>query len=351
MADVKARLVEQIEYQAYSCRKLGSPLYAALLDAAAADAAAGGPVFEVLEDKAGDPDGSALVLRLMAAVHRLVLRGEAPGLAEHYPSAGGSGSPEGAVPAFLAAVAGHAEVLREDSRRPLQTNEVGRCAALVGGFLAVSRKFGLPLDVVEIGASAGFNLRWNRYLYEARGETWGDPASPVRLCSYNSETAPPFDVTAEVARRRGCDPNPIDPTTAEGREALLSFVWPDQAGRIRLLRAAMEVAGRLPVTVDRSPASAWLPDALAARPAGASTVVYHSIVWQYMDETEQGAVTAAVEDAGARATRDAPLAWLRMEPSADQKIVEVRLRTWPGDDDRLIATSGYHGTAVRWLGA
>lgn len=351
MADVRARLVEQIEYQAYSCRKLGSPLYGALLEAAAADAAAGGPVFEVLADKAGDPDGSALILRLMAAVHRLVLRGEAPELAEHYPSAGGSAGPEGAAPAFLATVAEHAELLREDSRRPLQTNEVGRCAALVGGFLAVSRELALPLDVVEIGASAGFNLRWDRYLYEARGLTWGDPASPVRLCSYNSETPPPFDVTAEVVGRRGCDPSPIDPSTPGGREALLSFVWPDQAGRIRLLHAAMQVARTVPVTVDRSPASAWLPGALAGRPDGAATVVYHSIVWQYMDQTEQAAVTATIENEGARATSGAPLAWLRMEPSEDQKIVEVRLRTWPGDDDRLIATSGYHGTAVRWLGA
>lgn len=350
MPDARERLVELIEYQAWSCRKLGSPLYGALLDAAAADAAARGPVLSVLEDKAGDPDGSALVLRLMAAVHRLVLRGEAPELAEFYPSAGGARGVEGAAPVFLAAIADHADVLREDSRRPLQTNEVGRSAALVGGFLAVARDSGLPLDVIEIGASAGFNLRWDRYLYEARGETWGDQASPVRLCGYNTESIPPFDVAAEVVRRRGCDPSPIDPSTEEGRVALLSFVWPDQAARIRLLKGAMEVAGREPVSVDRSPASAWLPGALANRAAGAATVVYHSIVWQYMDEAEQRAVTAAIEDAGARATRDAPLAWLRMEPSEDQKIVEVRLRTWPGDDDRLVATSGYHGTAVRWLG-
>ncbi|HEV2756017.1 MAG TPA: DUF2332 domain-containing protein [Actinomycetota bacterium] len=350
MPDTREGLVQLIEYQAYSCRELGSPLYGALLDAAAADAAAGGPVYRVLEDKAGDPDGSALVLRLMAAVHRLVLRGEAPELAAFYPSAGGSAAGAGAARVFLEVVEAQEAWLREDSRRPLQTNEVGRCAALVGGFLTLAERSGLPLDAVEVGASAGFNLRWDHYLYEARGETWGDPASPVRLCGYNTDAPPPFGVEAEVVRRRGCDPSPIDPSSDEGRVSLLSFVWPDQAARIRLLKAAMEVARRVPVTVEPSPASAWLPAALSDRPDAAATVVYHSIVWQYMDEDEQGAVTAAIEGAGGRATRDAPLAWLRMEPSEDQKIVEVRLRTWPGDEDNLIATSGYHGTSVRWLG-
>ena len=351
MTEAQAHVVEKLEYQAWSCRALGSPLYEALLGAAAADAASGGPVWAVLADKAGDPDGSALALRLMAAVHGLVLRGRAPELAEFYPSAGGSRSPEGAAPAFLAAVAEHADELGADSHRPLQTNEVGRSAALVAGFLAVADRFGLPLDVLELGASAGFNLRWDHYLYEARGETWGDPASPVRLCGYNSEAAPPFHVSAEVLRRRGCDPSPIDPLTEEGRISLVSFVWPDQPARLRLLRGALEVAGRVPVEVDKGPASSWLDGALATPSPGTARVVFHSIVWQYMDARERAAVTAAIEAAGGRAARETPLAWLRMEPSEDQKIVEVRLRTWPGDDDRLIATSGYHGTAVRWLGA
>ena len=351
MTERRDHVVGRLEHQARSCRALGSPLYEVLLGAAAADAANGGPVWAVVEDKAADPDGSALALRLMAAVHRLVLRGRAPELAEFYPSAGGSRPPEGAAPAFLAVVAEHVDELAADSHRPLQTNEVGRSAALVGGFLSVAERFGLPLDVLELGASAGFNLRWDHYLYEARGETWGDPASPVRLCGYNSENAPPFHVAAEVLRRRGCDPRPIDPLTEEGRVSLVSFVWPDQPARLRLLRGALEVAGRVPVEIERVRASAWLDHALASPAPGTARVVFHSIVWQYMDGTEQAAVTAAIEAAGARATGDAPLAWLRMEPSEDQKTVEIRLRTWPDGADRLIATSGYHGTAVRWLGA
>jgi hypothetical protein len=343
-------VVERLEFQARSCGWIGSPLYERLIAGAAADAAAGGPTWRVVQPYASDPDGSALVLRFMAAVHRLVLRGEAPQLAAFYPSAGGKAT-EGAEAAFLATVAEHEEALRADTAQPLQTNEPGRAAALVGGFLTVAERFGLPLNVLEIGASAGLNLRWDRFLYEARGRTWGDPGSPVRLCDFNTESLPPLHVEATVASRRGCDPRPIDPSTDEGATLLLSFVWPDQPARIRLLRGAIEVARRVPATVDEAPAGTWLEERLRERPEGAATVVFHSIVRQYLDEGEARAVASVIEAAGAAATSSAPFAYLRMEPNEDDsKVVEVRLTTWPDGTDELLAHTGYHGTAVRWLG-
>jgi hypothetical protein len=277
-----------------------------------------------------------------------VLRGDAPALAAFYPSAGGRAG-KGAEVAFLATVAEHEEALRADTAQPLQTNEVGRAAALVGGFLTVAERFRLPLNVLEVGASAGLNLRWDRFLYEARGRTWGDAASPVRLCDFNGEAAPPFDVDATVAARRGCDPRPIDPTTDAGATLLLSFVWPDQPGRIRLLRGAIEVARRVPATVDQEPASSWLRG-FAEPKAGVATVAFHSIVRQYLDDEEAAAVGAALEDAAGAATWDAPFAYLRMEPGDDPKVVEVRLTAWPEGGDELLAHTGYHGNAVRWLG-
>jgi hypothetical protein len=285
----------------------------------------------------------------MAAVHRLVLRGRAPELARFYPSAGGRAD-EGAEEAFLAAVAEHRDALRADTAQPLQTNEVGRCAALVGGFLTVAGRFGLPLHVLEIGASTGLNLRWDRFLYEARGLTWGDPGSPVRLCDYNTEAPPPFHVQAVVAGHRGCDPRPIDPSTDEGATLLLSFVWPDQLARIRLLQAAIDVAQRVPASVDPASAADWVDGRLARARPGRATVVFHTIVVQYLDEDERAAATRSIEAAGVAATPGAPVAYLRMEPNdADPKVVEVRLTTWPGSDERLLAHAGYHGNAVRWL--
>ena len=192
------------------------------------------------------------------------------------------------------------------------------------------------------------NLRWDHFRYEARGATWGPADSPVRLCSYNSDLPLPFDVEATVAERAGCDPDPVDAGSDEGRLTLLSYVWPDQAHRIRLLRSALEVAAAVPVQVDKANLVDWLPDRIGPVP-GQATVVFHSIVLQYLSLDDRRRFEAIGREAGARATPDAPLAWLRLEPNKDQ--FEVRLTMWPGDGlHRLVATATAHGQDVRWLG-
>jgi hypothetical protein len=80
-----------------------------------------------------------------------------------------------------------------------------------------------------------------------------------------------------------------------------------------------------------------------------ATVVYHSIVLQYLDQTSRDRVAAAIAAAGARASVAAPFAWLRMEPGGEQ--AEVRLTLWPDGGERLVATTGFHGRDVRWLAA
>src|SRR5687767_8340121 len=66
-----AQLVQQADY----CNASGSPLYGRLLAAAADDCLAGGPTWQVLEGVASPTIDDAIPLRLMAAVHRLVLQG------------------------------------------------------------------------------------------------------------------------------------------------------------------------------------------------------------------------------------------------------------------------------------
>jgi hypothetical protein len=245
-------------------------------------------------------------------------------------------------------VAQHIEVLREEVKRPVQTNEVGRAGALVGGFLSVAERFGLPLRVLELGASAGLNLRWDHFHYEARGERWGPADSPVRLCDFDTPPIPPFGVHANVRERRGCDRSPLDPNSSEDQITLLSFVWCDQAWRIRRLRAAFEVAQGVPVEVDRANAPDWLEQRLDEDSRGVATVVFHSIFMQYLTEADKERTIAALHTAGTAATTDAPLGWLRMEHAGDH--ADVRLTMWPEGKDRLIAHSGYHGAPVQWIG-
>jgi hypothetical protein len=314
---------------------------------AAEDVLAAGVCCAVLHDHHDDPPDSALALRFLGAVHRLVLQGKAPQLAACYPSAGGHGDCNGLWPRFHAVVEQDAAVLRELVHHPVQTNEVGRCAALLGAFLDVAQRTGLPLRLLEVGAAGGLILRWDQYRYEENGECWGDPRSPVRICGAFGDVHPPFNVPVKIAERRGCDASPIDPCTEEGRLTLESYVWPDQAERFHQLAAAIDVALRLPVHVDRANAPDWVEAVLASNGSGVATVVYHSIVWQYLSNADRERFRRVMAAAGQAATHHNPLAWLRLEPA--DHIAEVRLQLWPGGEDRLLARSGFHGKPVQWL--
>jgi hypothetical protein len=341
---VAQRLLRQADW----CEKLGSRLYASLLRHASADVRAEGVCYEVLHGHHDDPPGSALALRFLGGVHRLVLQKKAPALAACYPSAGGDSNCDGLWPAFRAVVQQHIGVLRELVCRPVQTNEVGRCAALLGGFLHVARRTGVPLRLLEVGAAAGLILRWDRYRYEANDDGWGDPNSPVRIDGTFAGANPQFDVAVKITERCGCDASPIDPCTEEGQLTLQAYIWPDQVERFRLLTAAIKVARQVPAKVDRANATDWIEAALANNVSGAATVIYHSIVWPYLSHPDRVRLTQAIAAAGQAATPNYPLAWLRMEPADD--VAEVRLQLWPGGEDRLLARSGFHGKPVEWLG-
>jgi hypothetical protein len=335
-----------------------SPLYRALLQTVVEDAETGGVTDEVLSqtDPTLDPVADALTLRFLGGLHRLVLEGKAPDLARFYPSVGGRYDTDTSASelrgVLLATIADHRDELLTAMTLGVQTNEVGRCAALLLGFLAVAREASPKLRVLEIGASAGLNLRWDRFRYEggAGGSAWGDPASPLRFAGVYADPAPELDAVAEVVERAGCDRSPIDATSDDGRSLLRSFVWPDQLERFAALDAALAVAATTPAHVERADAAEWLESRLRERPAddGIATVVYHSVVWQYLPRATQERMRATFDAAGAQATRDAPLAWLRMEPAEDpNRAAEIRLRVWPGGEDRLLARSGFHGRPIR----
>ena len=334
----------ELRWQAEACRMIGSPLYAALLEQAAVDVEARGPVWEVLRGHEGDPRFSVLGLRLLGTVNRMVIDGREPELVAAYEIRDASR----AWRALREAIERNAAELRSLVDLPVQTNEVGRCNALLFGFLTVAAETGMPLRLLEVGASAGLNLRWDRFAYKADGFSWGPADSPLQLEFELEGKAPALPDAVEIAERRGCDANPVDASTPEGRLTLLSYVWPDQPERIARMRAALAVAEEVAVTVERETASAWTKRVLAEPAAGRATVLYHSIVSQYLSDEERDAFFGHVRAAGERASTDAPLAWLRMEPVDDR--ADLELTTWPGGETHRLARVGYHGSPVELIG-
>lgn len=326
-----------------------SPMYCVLCERMAEDVASGGPTWELLGAFADRPPDQYFPFRALAGVHHMVLSKELPELERHYPSEGGDGDAEAAWPIVRQAFAGLSPEILDSLRHPLQTNETARCGALIGGFLTVAAETGMPLRIRELGASAGLNMHFDRYRYEQDGRAFGPDGSPVRFVDHWLRGVPPLETTIEVASRRGCDIDPIDPTTDRGRTSLLAFIFPDQLERYELLREAIEVARGFPPEVDRAGIDTWIADELADPPIGEATVVFHSLVWIYLTDQVRAAARGALEAAAARASAERPLAWLRYELAPDLVRCELRLTSWPGGEERLLATGDVHLAPVTWL--
>lgn len=350
--EATGELSRALREQARACRELGSAMYADLLDHAAGEPAVFGTA---LGDRAALSLAEAVragtALRVLAGVHRLVLAGRAPELVAHYPSAGGRYRGEVTWRALRTVLTDRAAELTEQLDRPPQTNEIGRSAALIGGLLHVAATTRLPIALHEIGASAGLNLRADHYRYEyGRGRTYGRSGSPVviRDAWASGGPLPPLDAPLRIVARSGCDLDPVDATTSDGQLTLLSYVWPDQVERIDRLRGACALAAGVPVTVRRCRARDLIAG-LTPQP-GRATVVWHSVMRQYLSVEQWEGVEEAIAAAAAAATPQAPIAHLSFEPRrvGGRVTTGITLRQWPGGGARLLGEAPAHGTPVTW---
>jgi hypothetical protein len=330
-----------------------SPLSVALMQGAADDLERGGIVAD-LYTGVPLPAGQAPALRLLAALHRLVLADQAPDLARFYPSMGGYEPPEGAWAVAEVTLRDNAADLEVVLRRGVQTNEPGRSAVLFGVLLWIADRYRRPVRLLEIGASAGLNLLAENFAYRSSGALLGDPESPLVFEGPWVGVPVPDPAAAQehltVVERRGCDIAPIDATSREGQLALLSYIWPDEPKRLARMRAALEVAERFPPVVDPVPAAAWIRQVLAQRQKSTVQLVWQSVFAQYLTSEDRDDLTATMDAAGAQATDDVPLVWARMEPSSDPlKGFGVTVKCFPGGEETLLARSGDHGPPVRWV--
>ncbi len=329
-----------------------SPLSVALIRGAADDLEHQGILAELLAT-VPLPAGQAPALRVLGALHRVVLQGLAPELARYYPSVGGTAPPTEAWPVAEATLRAHAQDMGVALRRGVQTNEPGRSTVLYGVLLRVAHHYDLPVRLFEIGASAGLNLMAPHFAYRIGGEVLGSAGSPVLFHEpWVGSPVPDPPSTAQhlaITVGRGCDIAPIDATSAEGQLTLLSFIWSDEPDRIARSRGALALAEQHRPRVDKANAAPWLESMLHPRAPGSVDVIWHSVFAQYLSEDERSALIEQIGAWGAAATASMPLVWARMEP--DKEVTDgfgVRVTCWPGGDEVLVARSGDHGPPVRW---
>jgi hypothetical protein len=335
--------------QSAACEALGSPFTAGLSRLFADRLRPGNPVADRILQWPGDPSPMAdsVPLRIAGSLHALVLEGLDPNLKAAYPPH--TVDDETLWSAVEAAMLSHAAFILDRLTSAPQTNEVRRSGALLPGFLLIGEMSGKPLVLSEVGASAGLNLQWDRYRCDLGGDAHGPTDSPVLIApEWRGNPAPAGSVT--VAARAGCDLNPVHATDPMHRLRMLSYIWADQADRLQRTAAALDLAVRHNLEVEKADAIEWLTHRLAEPHPGNVHVVYHTIAWQYLPQTLRDKGEALLAEAGSRATSHAPLARLSLEADENNYGASLILQIWPAGEKKEIGRGDFHGRWVDWRG-
>jgi hypothetical protein len=185
--------------------------------------------------------------------------------------------------------------------RAVQTNETTRAVAWLWlASLIAARRPGVPIELHDIGASAGLNLIADRL-----SRPWVDVSGQAVV----------GDLPA-ITLRRGYDPSPLDVRDEESSIWLRACIWPGQRERLTRLDAAVSAWRELSLQ-DRPPIllTARAGDVPATLPRGAAAVciAYQTVMRDYLSEQESrryddGMHTWLSESAG-----DA--FWVELEPT------------------------------------
>lgn len=342
-ADVR----EAFRNQALFCERSGTPVTAAVVRGIEAALDRSTRTGRRILDWPGDPRGSgdSVPLRIAGGFHALARSGADARLARLY-----AGALEDADATVRDALHRYDVELAGWLDSPPQTNETGRAGPIMAGLLLLAADYGLPFELIELGASAGLNQNLDRFGYVLGETRAGDSDSPLQLAPAWEGGSPP-DAVVRVVSRRAVDQNPVPVSDPAHRARLTAYCWADQHERMRRLEAALALAADHPPHVERGDAAAFVERALAEpQPDGICRVIFHTIFWTYLPAGTQARIRAALARAGKAATRQRPLAWLRYELNGQGGVAELHLQQWPGGAERHLATGHPHGSRIVWHG-
>ena len=172
-------------------------------------------------------------------------------------------------------------------------------------------------------------------------------ASGVAAVVFGGQRGPIAPVVVEAAQ--GVDLNPIDIRDPAACERLASFIFADQPDRSERLDRALGIARTYPPQVATGRAADWLAARLAMpAPEGRHRVVLHSMVLQYVGADERAAIECTLAATAKQADAGRPFACIGFEWNAARTQVELRLRSWPDGEDRILAHCHPYGGWFDW---
>lgn len=287
-----------------------SPLYQSLCKVVAQEP----PILELLKQRQKGQQASFL---LFGTVHYLLLSGVQHPLRDFYPSLVGEVSADlrQAGPALLDFChTYHNELEMLIRTRLVQTNVVKRAVGLLAALWAVRRRGIERVHLIEVGASAGIHLHFDRYRYLIGGHVFGRQGAKVSIeTQWRGKQPPPhLDEIPTIASRIGIDLNPVDATDPRERLWLRALVWPENQHEAALLSAALEGVASDPPTIVAGDAIDVCSVLSKRLPSGEPRVVFHAATRMHVPIERRIAFDAAIDALG----RDGPLYHVWQEPAS-----------------------------------
>jgi len=235
------------------------------------------------------------------------------------------------------------ELAREMMLRRTQTNEAARCATLLPALTQLPQ----PLALIEVGASAGLTLLFDKYSYDYDGHRVAglDPDAPVLHCSVTGPVPLP-DRVPQIIWRAGLDLNPLDVGSEDDMRWLSCLVWPGEGDRKERLAAAIATARRDPPRLHRGDLRTDLPALAATAPRDATLVVFHTAVLNYLPAQDRARFASTI--AGLRCvwlSNEGPGVIAGIAPPSRNQHNFLLIR----DGRTLMAATDSHGTGLHWL--
>jgi hypothetical protein len=249
-----------------------------------------------------------------------------------------------------------------------QTNEARRTVVTLPALGLVAGERGLPLALLEVGASAGLNLLVDRFGFRIGPVEAGMAASGVHLdCEVRGDLLPPVPTSVSVAWRLGVDLNPLDARDPDTRAWLRALVWPEHRDRMAVLDAALAIAELHPPPLVRGDLTTDLPELGASAPGASALVVVSTWVLAYVTPSRRHTFVGELRQLAAERGADVWLVvgegqsilgslglGLTDEPPdgyGPSMLALCRFRPDGSDESRLLAECHAHGRWIRWLDA
>jgi hypothetical protein len=297
-----------------------SPLYAELSHRFAEDPVAGRIV--------GPEPSWDQALRLFGGLHYLVLADEA---------------------SWDDPLAKHEDFLANFVRtQGVQTNEVRRAWLLTPLFLRVAQRTGASVfDLIELGASAGLLLGWDRYHYVYEKGEWGRRDAPLTLTGDERRPVPAelLGLAPQVRRKVGVDLSPLDVTDDESLRLLKAFVWAGQEERLARLDQAFAAVRRDPPELVQGNYVELLPKLLADRDPEVVTIVFASATLAYLSDDDVARVRSTLADSG----KSGGLVFVTTgQGRTGERHWGLRIVYYPAAEREFAGEADYHGSWLDW---